>query len=71
MLPSEVVLTLDRKTNRVFYVLQTEGLLDTSVVHKGALARDAIFYLVSQQYIQVGDYTGDRYSVVAYRYIGG
>ncbi|MCY0877161.1 MAG: hypothetical protein OWT28_12960 [Firmicutes bacterium] len=70
MLPSEVTLTIDRKTNRVFYVLQTQGVLDTSVVRKGALARDAIFYLVTQQYLQVSDYTGNLYSVASFRYIG-
>lgn len=70
MLPSEIVLTLDRKTNRIFHVLATSGVFDETIVHKGALARDAIFYLVSQSYVQVGDFTGNRFAVVAFRYIG-
>ncbi|MDI9258989.1 hypothetical protein [Alicyclobacillus sendaiensis] len=58
-----VVLTIDKRTNRVVRVVKSAGAPD---IHRGDLARDAVYTLLTHGYQEVSAVDGRAYLVLGY-----
>ncbi|WP_062309752.1 hypothetical protein [Alicyclobacillus sendaiensis] len=58
-----VVLTIDKRTNHVVRVVKSVGAPD---IHRGDLARDAVYTLLTHGYEEVSAVDGRTYLVLDY-----
>ncbi|WP_206831556.1 hypothetical protein [Alicyclobacillus fructus] len=63
-----VVLTIDKRTNRVVHVVKSAGAPD---VHRGDLARNAVYTLLTHGYQEVSAVDGRTYLVLGYALSAG
>lgn len=61
-----VVLTIDKRTNRVARVVKSEGAPN---IRRGDLARDAVYTLLADGYREVSEVNGRTYLVIGYAHV--